>query len=209
MTLMLSTSSRTATGSDSAVRRWRVAARGRLTLGAVVAMGIIGLTTGCTSQSSSQSLSQAESQSQSQSQSSLPVQTPVPVPALSPISVQSPTSIQSPNPIQSPNLIQSPSPIQSLTQGLSPSLSPSANAPIRPIAPNGLALAVRTNQDAVPSVSLAEPSSAVNLPSAVAAQNTPTAPGPLPALGLAAAFGYSNRLRKRIKQSGNSYRSLK
>jgi hypothetical protein len=207
MTLMLSTSSRTAAGSDSAVRRWRVAARGRSTLGAVVAMGIIGLTTGCTSQSSSQSLSQAESQSQSQS--SLPVQTPVPVPALSPISVQSPTSIQSPNPIQSPNLIQSPSPIQSLTQGLSPSLSPSANAPIRPIAPNGLALAVRTNQDAVPSVSLAEPSSAVNLPSAVAAQNTPTAPGPLPALGLAAAFGYSNRLRKRIKQSGNSYRSLK
>jgi hypothetical protein len=168
-----------------------------------VALGIIGLTTGCTSQSSSQSLSQAESQSQSQS--SLPVQTSVPVPALSPISVQSPTSIQSPNPIQSPNLIQSPSPIQSLTQGL----SPSANAPIRPIAPNGLALAVRTNQDAVQSVSLTEPSSAVNLPSAVAAQNTPTAPGPLPALGLAAAFGYSNRLRKRIKQSGNSYRSLK
>jgi len=194
MTLILSSSSRTARGSDSAVRRWRGASRGRSTLGAVVAMGIIGLTTGCQSQSASQSLSQGESQSQSQS--SLPVQTPIP--ALSPIPVQSPISVQSPNPIQSP------SPIQSLTQ----SLSPSANSPIRSNAPNGLALAVRTNQDAIQTISLSEPSSAVNQPSATAAQVTPTAPGPLPALGLAAAFGYSHRLRKRIKKIGNSHRSL-
>ena len=170
MKLMLSSLSRTARGSDSPVRRWRGASRGRSTLGAVVAMGIIGLTTGCKNQSSSQSLSQGESQSQSQSQSSLPV--PTPVPALSPISLQSQISIQSPNLIQSP----------------------------RPIAPNGLALAVRTNQDPVQSVSFSEPSTAVNLPSGVAAQNTPTAPGPLPALGVAAAFGYSHRLRKRIKK---------
>ena len=194
MTLILSSSSRTARGSDSAVRRWRGASRGRSTLGAVVAMGIIGLTTGCQSQSASQSLSQGESQSQSQS--SLPVQTPIP--ALSPIPVQSPISVQSPNPIQSP------SPIQSLTQ----SLSPSANSPIRSNAPNGLALAVRTNQDAIQTISLSEPSSAVNQPSATAAQVTPTAPGPLPALGLATAFGYSHRLRKRIKKIGNSHRSL-
>lgn len=194
MTLILSSSSRTARGSDSAVRRWRGASRGRSTLGAVVAMGIIGLTTGCQSQSASQSLSLGESQSQSQS--SLPVQTPIP--ALSPIPVQSPISVQSPNPIQSP------SPIQSLTQ----SLSPSANSPTRSNAPNGLALAVRTNQDAIQTISLSEPSSAVNQPSATAAQVTPTAPGPLPALGLATAFGYSHRLRKRIKKRGKSHRSL-
>jgi len=202
MTLILSSSSRTARDSDSAVRRWRGASRGRSTLGAVVAMGIIGLTTGCQSQSASQSLSQGESQSQSQS--SLPVQTPIP--ALSPIPVQSPISVQSPNPIQSPSPIQSLT--QSLTQSLAQSLSPSANSPTRSNAPNGLALAVRTNQDAIQTISLSEPSSAVNQPSATAAQVTPTAPGPLPALGLATAFGYSHRLRKRIKKRGNSHRSL-
>jgi hypothetical protein len=71
-----------------------------------------------------------------------------------------------------------------------------------------LALAVRTNQDAIQTISLSEPSSAVNQPSATAAQVTPTAPGPLPALGLATAFGYSHRLRKRIKKRGKSHRSL-
>jgi hypothetical protein len=32
----------------------------------------------------------------------------------------------------------------------------------------------------------------------------PAVPGPLPALGVAAAFGYSRKLRNRIKKSGNS-----
>ncbi|MFT5340466.1 MAG: hypothetical protein ACI9IO_002223 [Cyanobium sp.] len=40
--------------------------------------------------------------------------------------------------------------------------------------------------------------------SSTAAQSTASVPGPLPILGVAAAFGFSRQLRKRIKSSTNS-----
>ena len=199
-------SSCTAQLCASAARPWRGALLPRPHLGAVLAFGLISLTTGCKSDSSSQNMSQGLSQGdiQSQSQASLALPSPIPVPLPSP--VQSPVSIQSPSPIQSSISPQSPSPIQSLIQGSSPSLSqsPGSSDSARPNAPNGLGLAVRADRNAAQPVFLLELISAPNLPSVTEAQVPPTVPAPLPLLGVAAAFGYSYKLRKRIKNSGNS-----
>ena len=205
-------SSCTAKLCDSAARPWRGALLPRPHLGAVLAFGLISLTTGCKSYSTSQNMSQGLSQGdiQSQSQTSLPVPSPIPVPLPSP--VQSPVSIQSPSPVQSsispqsPSPVQSPSSIQSLIQGSSPSLSqsPSSSDSARPNAPNGLGLAVRADRNAAQPVFLLELTSAPNLPTVTEAQVPPTVPAPLPLLGVAAAFGYRYKLRKRIKNSGNS-----
>ena len=193
-------SSCTAKLCDSAARPWRGALLPRPHLGAVLAFGLISLTTGCKSDSSSQNMSQGLSQGdiQSQSQTSLAVPSPIPVPLPSP--VQSSISPQSPSPVQSP------SSIQSLIQGSSPSLSqsPSSSDSARPNAPNGLGLAVRADRNAAQPVFLLELTSAPNLPSVTEAQVPPTVPAPLPLLGVAAAFGYRYKLRKRIKNSVNS-----
>jgi len=202
-------------GRESAPTPWRGASLVRPRFGAVLAVGFIVLTTGCKSQSPSQSLSQGLGQGESQSQAPLAVQSPSPV--QSPVPVQSPISIQSPRPVQSSvsiqslSPVQSPGPIQSLIQGSSPSLSqsPSSSDSARPNAPNGLGLVVRADRDAAQSVFLNEPTSLPNSPSVTEAQVMPTAPGPLPVLGIAAAFRYSHRLRKRIKESGHSCRWLK
>ena len=197
----LSSSSCTVQGCDSAASPWREVSLARPHLGAVLAVGIISLTTGCKSESSSQTVSQGlgqgVSQSQSQSQSTLPV--PSSIPVLSPSPVQTPIPIQSASQIQSPS--PSPSPIQSLIQGLSPSLSPSA--PTRQGSPSGLALAVRADRDVVQTLSLGDPPLVDRSTLAIAALVTPTVPGPLPVLGVVAAFGYSHRLRKRIKESAH------
>jgi hypothetical protein len=193
-------SSCTAKLCDSAARPWRGALLPRPHLGAVLAFGLISLTTGCKSDSSSQNMSQGLSQGdiQSQSQTSLAVPSPIPVPLPSP--VQSSISPQSPSPVQSP------SSIQSLIQGSSPSLSqsPSSSDSARPNAPNGLGLAVRADRNAAQPVFLFELTSAPNLPTVTEAQVPPTVPAPLPLLGVAAAFGYRYKLRKSIKNSGNS-----
>ena len=70
-------------------------------------------------------------------------------------------------------------------------------------AANALALAVRANQDALPSLFNVDPSSADNPPSISESQPTPAAPGPLPIFGAAAAFGASRQLRRRIKASAS------
>ena len=68
-------------------------------------------------------------------------------------------------------------------------------------ATNALALALRANQDALPSLFNVDPSSADNPPSVGESQPMPAAPGPLPIFGAAAAFGASRQLRRRIKAS--------
>jgi hypothetical protein len=184
--------------------------RAKSALSAAVAIGLMGLTTGCQGESASPSASASPSQSPStsqiqttgttQSQSSTPSsasqiqslrQTP------------SPTQSQSQSPTQS----QSPSPIQSLIPTPTPSPSPSQSATAAASLPpaSGLALAVRVNPDAaqpiISSDTGADLTSPINQPADVVggAPATPAAPGPLPIFGAAAAFGASRQLRKRIK----------
>jgi len=185
--------------------------RAKSALSAAVAIGLMGLTTGCQGESASPSASATPSQSPSTSQiqTTGPTQTQSPTPnsasqIQSPLQTPSPTQSQ----IQSPTQGQSPSPIQSLSLSPSPSPSQSATAAaIRPPA-SGFALAVRVNPDAAqliissdtsdPGVDLTPP---INQPADVVAgaPATPAAPGPLPIFGAAAAFGASRQLRKRIK----------
>jgi len=66
---------------------------------------------------------------------------------------------------------------------------------------DAFALALRANQDALPSLLNIDSASADNPPSISEAQPTPAAPGPLPIFGAAAAFGASRQLRRRIKAS--------
>lgn len=198
-----------AKASGPAASRLGLAARAKSALSAAVAIGLMGLTTGCQGESASPSASATPSQSPSTSQiqTTGPTQTQSPTPnsasqIQSPLQTPSPTQSQ----IQSPTQGQSPSPIQSLSPSPSPSQSATAAA-IRPPA-SGFALAVRVNPDAAqliissdtsdPGVDLTPP---INQPADVAAgaPATPAAPGPLPIFGAAAAFGASRQLRKRIK----------
>jgi len=185
--------------------------RAKSALSAAVAIGLMGLTTGCQGESASPSASASPSQSPStsqiqstgttQSQSSTPSSASQ---IQSPSQTQGPTQSQSQTPTQS----QSSSPIQSLIP--SPTPSPSQSATAAAILPpaSGFALAVRVNPDAAqpiipsdtsdPGVNLTPP---INQPADViaGAPATPAAPGPLPIFGAAAAFGASRQLRKRIK----------
>jgi len=198
-----------AKASGPAASRLGLAARAKSALSAAVAIGLMGLTTGCQGESASPSASATPSQSPSTSQiqTTGPTQTQSPTPnsasqIQSPLQTPSPTQSQ----IQSPTQGQSPSPIQSLSPSPSPSQSATAAA-IRPPA-SGFALAVRVNPDAAqliissdtsdPGVDLTPP---INQPADVVAgaPATPAAPGPLPIFGAAAAFGASRQLRKRIK----------
>lgn len=79
------------------------------------------------------------------------------------------------------------------SQGQSATVPPSLDVS------NGLALALRANQDAIRSLFFVEASAADEPPSVSEALVTPAVPGPLPIFGAAAAFGASRQLRKRIK----------
>lgn len=192
----------------SASRRG-LAFRAKSILSALVAMGIMGLTTGCQSESSSASASPTQSTSTSQIQTTSPSQSlSSPPSSASQIQSQSLSQSHTPSPTQSQS--QSPSPIQSPIQSLIPSPSPSATAPPILTPANGLALAVRVNPDAAQSITSSETSDPrVDLtlpinpsPDVVAgAPATQAAPGPLPIFGAAAAFGASRQMRKRIKGS--------
>ena len=201
----------------SASRRG-LTSRAKSALSAAVAMGIMGLTTGCQSESPSASTNTGTSQIQSTS----PIQSQGPSPTASQIQSQTPgptpsqSQSQSPTQNQSPTQSQSPSPIESLTPSASSSPiqslipSPSASAPPRLDAPSALALGVRVNPDAAqpiissetsdPGIDLTSPN---DLPpeKVAGAPATQAVPGPLPIFGAAAAFGSSRQLKKRIKES--------
>jgi len=196
-----------AKASGPAASRLGLASRAKSALGAAVAIGLMGLTTGCQGESGSASASPSQSPSTSQIQTTGPTQTQSSTPSSgsqiqSPRQTPSPTQSQSQTPTQS----QSSSPIQSLIPSPSPSQSATAAAILPPA--SGFALAVRVNPDAAqpiissdtsdPGVNLTPP---INQPADViaGAPATPTAPGPLPIFGAAAAFGASRQLRKRIK----------
>lgn len=184
--------------------------RAKSALSAAVAIGLMGLTTGCQGESASPSASPSQSPSTSQIQTTGTTQSQSSTPS-SASQIQSlrqtpsPTQSQSQSPTQS----QSPSPIQSLipTPTPSPSPSPSQSATAAASLPpaSGLALAVRVNPDAaqpiISSDTGADLTSPINQPADVVggAPATPAAPGPLPIFGAAAAFGASRQLRKRIK----------
>ena len=197
--------------------------RAKSALSAAVAMGIMGLTTGCQSDgtSTSSTTSPSQSTSTSQVQPSSPTQSQSVI-SSSATQIQSPTQTSSPtqSPAQNPTQIPSSSPIQSPIpsaslgaspfQSLIPSPSQSASAP--PITPpsSGLAFAASFTPDPAEAIIPSEinvpgvdPTLPVNLlPDVVqGAPATQAAPGPLPIFGAAAAFGASRQLRKRIKTS--------
>jgi hypothetical protein len=82
---------------------------------------------------------------------------------------------------------------QSQSQGQSATVPPSLDVS------NGLAVALKANQDTIPPLFFVEASAADEPPSVSEALVTPAVPGPLPIFGAAAAFGASRQLRKRIK----------